>query len=202
MNHPWLLLLMTAAGLYVAKLWRDDYLAVRAGETRPGMLPGTTSAPPRAVVIAVLGALGLLALETLGETALGLSDQQTRMTWLFALYSILGAPVIEEVIFRGWLTFDRHGRRIAWAGAVAASIAFALLHPHLWRWDAAGFALTFEAKGWFSTGALFVTSLWFYAARLGAWNPHRSLLPCFVAHAARNAGVVAIKASLGYMGAA
>ena len=45
---------------------------------------------------------------------------------------------------------------------------------------------------------VFATSLWLYAARLACWNPHRSLLPCFVGHAAKNVGVVAIKATLGY----
>lgn len=200
MNNPWLLLLMTAAGLAVAKLWRDDRRAAAAGEPRPGTLPGATSAPPRAVVIAVLGALALLALETLGEMALGLSDEQTKMTWLFAVYSVFGASVIEEVIFRGWLVIEKRGRAAEWLGAVVASVAFALVHPFLWQWDDQGFALTLSAKGWFSTGVLFVTSLWLYAARLAPWNPQRSLLPCFAAHAAKNIGVVAIKAASGFMG--
>jgi hypothetical protein len=47
---------------------------------------------------------------------------------------------------------------------------------------------------------LFATSLWLYVARFASWNPTRSLLPCFVGHAAKNAGVVAIKAMAGYMG--
>lgn len=213
MNHPLLLVLMIAAGFCIGKLWLDDWRATRArsagsgpaGAANPPAWPGATEAPPRAIIIAVAGALALLAAETLLENALGLAAQQTRMTWLFALYSITAAPVIEELIFRGWIVIDPEGRSKtaplpAWSGAVGASIVFAALHPFLWRWDDAGFALTLTAKGWFSTAAIFSGSLWFYAARLGAWNPYRSLLPCFAAHAAKNLGVVVIKAALGFVG--
>jgi len=202
MNHPLLLLLMTGAGLYVAQLWRNDRCAARGGTPHPRALPGATDAPAWAVGVAIAGALAILAAETAGEVALGLAAQQSQMTWLFALYSIAAAPVIEEVIFRGWIVVEGQGRAMLWAGAVAASVGFAALHPFLWRWDDAGFALTLTAKGWFSTAAVFATSLWLYAARLAAWNPQRSLLPCFAAHAAKNAGVVAVKAATGFMGGA
>ena len=206
MNHPLLLLLMTAAGFYVGKLWRDDLRAAsKRGEgTAPpaGGFPGATAAPARAVWLAVAGALLILAAETFGENAFGLAAQQSRMTWLMALYSIAAAPLIEELIFRGWLVIENRGRAAMWAGVAGASVAFAALHPFLWRWDDAGFAFTFSAKGWFSTAAVFATSLWLYVARLAAWNPRRSLLPCFAAHAAKNLGVVAIKAAMGFMGGA
>jgi membrane protease YdiL (CAAX protease family) len=195
---------MTVAGICAGKLWRDDR---RAGQARgegsarsSGALPGATAAPRRALVIAVAGALMLLAAETFGERSLGLAAQQSRMTWLFALYSVAAAPVVEELIFRGYIVIESRGHGAMWAGAVAASAVFALLHPFLWRWDDAGFALTPTAKGWFSTAAIFAGSLWFYAARLAAWNPRRSLLPCFAAHAAKNLGVAAIKAATGFMG--
>lgn len=191
---------MTGAGLYVAKLWRDDCRAAGAGQRRPGMLPGAAPAARRAVVIAVTGALGLLALETAAEAALGLAAQQTRITWLFACYSIAAAPVIEEVIFRGWLVIEKRGRTAEWCGAIAASAVFAILHPFLWRWDEQGFAFTPGLKGGFSSSMLFATSLWLYAARLASWNPSRSLLPCFAAHAAKNVGVVAVKAATGFVG--
>ena len=202
MNHPLLLVLMTAAGLYVGKLWRDDARAARSGTANPNALPGATAAPRRAIVIAVAGALVLLALETFGEAALGLAALQSRMSWLFALYSVAAAPVIEELIFRGWIVIENHGSAARWAGAVGASLVFATLHPFLWRWDDTGFALTLTAKGWFSTMAIFAGSLWFYAARLAAWNPTGSLLPCFAAHATKNLGVVLIKAATGFMGGA
>jgi CAAX protease family protein len=202
MDHPLLLLALTAAGIYLGKLWRDDTLAARAGRPNPNALPGAKPASVRATVLAVAGALVLLAIETLAEDTLGLSAEQSRMTWLMALHAVAGAPVIEEIIFRGWLVIDGRGRAIAWAGAVAASVAFAALHPFLWRWDEAGFATTLGAKGWLSTLAVFATSLWLYAARLGPWNPQHSLLPCVAAHAAKNIGVVAIKAVMGFMGPA
>ncbi len=192
---------MTAAGLYFGKLWLDDRRAARSGTTKTGALPGATEATRRAVVIAVAGALVILAAETGGELALGLAAEQSRMTWLFALYSVAAAPLIEELIFRGWIVVENRGRAAMAAGAVGASARFAALHPFLWRWDAAGFALTLGAKGWFNTAVVFALSLWLYAARLAPWNPPRSLLPCFAAHAAKNLGVVGVKLAAGFMGA-
>jgi membrane protease YdiL (CAAX protease family) len=205
MNHPVLLVLLIAAGLYVGYLWRNDLRAGRDQRPHPHALPGATEAPRQAVIIATAGALVLLAAETVGEYGLGLAAQQSKMTWLFALYSVTAAPIIEEVIFRGWLIIDSttpgiHRRRTIWAVAAGASLGFAVLHPFLWRWDAAGFALTPGAKGWFSTAIVFATSLWLYVARLAPWNPRQSLLPCFAAHAAKNLGVVVIKAATGFMG--
>lgn len=199
MNHPLLLVLLTATAAYIARLWYNDLRAggTRGGPTQP--LPGATSAPPRAILIATAGALVLLLIETVGEFALDLADQQSRMTWLFAVYSVAAASVIEELIFRGWLVIENRGPFALWAGAVAASAAFALLHPFLWRWDDAGLALTLDGKGWFSSGIVFAMSLWLYAARFAPWNPGRSLLPCFVAHGAKNAGVVAVKAAMGFI---
>lgn len=199
MNNPILQLLLAAGGIFIGKLWLDDLRAARAGHPRPGALPGATPSRPRTVVIAVAGTLGLLALETLGENALGLSAQQSRITWLFGFYS-LTAAIVEEVVFRGFLVIDRHGRLALWAGILAASLVFAALHPFLWRWDDAGFALTLNAKGVFSTAIVFATSLWLYAARYAAWNPTRSLLPCIAGHAAKNAGVIVVKALQGYVG--
>jgi membrane protease YdiL (CAAX protease family) len=200
-QSPLVLLLMTAVSLYLGKLWWDDLRAGRAGQPNPRAFPGATPARPAAIVIAVAGAWVLLAAETWGESALGLSGEQSRMTWLFGAYT-LTAAIIEEVIFRGYLVIDRRGPAALWAGAVAASVLFAALHPFLWKWDDAGFALTLGAKGAFSTAVVFATSLWLYAARFGAWNPTRSLLPCIAGHAAKNAGVIAIKAAQGFFGGA
>lgn len=200
MNHPLLLSLLLLGGVWVAKLWHDDLRAARTGRPNPGALPGATPASSRALVIAVAGALALLAVETVGEYALGIASEQSRMTWLFAAYSVLAAPLIEELIFRGWLVVTGRGAPTMWLAAVGASLAFALLHPFLWKSDDAGFAWTLTAKGWFSTAVVFAASLWFYAARLAPWNPSRSLLPCVAAHAAKNAGVVAVKAATGFMG--
>ncbi len=200
MNHPLLLALLTAAGIYIAKLWRDDERAAATGKPHPGALPGAAPAPPRASVIAAVGALMLVAAETAGEHVLGIAGEQSTMTWLFALYSIAAAPLIEELIFRGYLVVENRGRAVRWAAAVGASIVFAALHPFLWRWDDAGFALTLNTKGWFSTAVVFTTSLWFYAMRFASWNPQGSLLPCFAGHAVKNFAVVAVKAATGFMG--
>lgn len=202
MNSPLLLLIMTAAGLYVGKMWLDDRRMARNGEAKPGALPGATDAPRRATIIAVAGALGILAIETGGEVALGVAAEQSKMTWLFALYSVAAAPIIEELIFRGWIVVENRGRFAMWSGAVGASAIFALLHPFLWRWDDMGFALTLGPKGWFSTGVVFAMSLWMYVARLAAWNPPKSLWPCFAGHAAKNLGVVGVKLAAGFMGGA
>lgn len=198
-NSPLLLLIMTVAGLYVGKMWWDDRRAARAGNAKAGALPGATDAPWRAVIIAVAGALGILAVETGGEIALGIAAEQSKMTWLFALYSVAAAPIIEELMFRGWLVVENRGRAAMWAGAVGASVIFALIHPFLGRWDVTGFTLTLGLKGWFSAGVVFAMSLWMYVARLAAWNPQRSLLPCFAGHAAKNLGVVGVKLAAGFM---
>ncbi len=63
-DDPLLIALMAAAGLYVGKLWLDDLQAARAGTPNPRALPGATSAPLPATVIAIVGALALLAAET------------------------------------------------------------------------------------------------------------------------------------------
>lgn len=201
MNNPLVLLLITGIAFYFGKLWWDDFKA-GSGARAPGgpePLPGATPAPRRAILIAVAGALVLLALETWGEMALGVADEQSKMTALFAFYTVLAAPLVEEIIFRGYLVIDNRGPRVAWLAALVASVLFAVLHPFLWKNDDAGFALTLGLKGWFSTGAVFATSLWLYATRLAAWNPQRSLLPCIAGHAAKNLGVFAVKASTGFV---
>lgn len=185
--------------MYAAKLWFDDWQAGCTGRPNPGAFPGATSSSVKAVVIGITGSGLLLIGETLGEISLGIDREQSRLTWLFALYSLSAAPVIEELIFRGWLVVTHRGRAALWVGILAASLLFALLHPFLWAWDDAGFRLTLTRKGGFSTVFAFAFSLWFYAVRFGPWNPNRSLLPCFLAHAAKNAGVVAIKALTGFM---
>ena len=155
-------------------------------------------AQPMALAVAAAGMALILAGETWGENTLGLTAQQSRVTWLFGVYTLVAA-IIEEIIFRGYLVIEQRGSATLWAGAAGASLLFAALHPFLWRWDDAGFILKLNAKGWFSTAAVFATSLWLYAIRFGAWNPTRSLLPCIVAHAGKNLGVFAIKHAQGFV---
>src|SRR4051812_23991196 len=179
MENPLLVLVMLGTAWYIGKLWRDD---LRSPHDRG--LPGTTRASLASVIIPVAGLLGLLAIETAGEKVLGVSEQQSKMTWLFAVYSIGGAPLFEELVFRGYLVIRGRGKAILWTSILLFSVGFALLHQFLWKWNAEGFSLTIDQKGLFSTAVVFATSLWLYAARFAPWNPTQSLLPCFLAHAA------------------
>ncbi len=196
-ENPLPLLFMMAVSLYIAKLWRDDLKLNQAGNPHPSALPGTATAPRQAYVYAIVGSLLFLGLETWGEYRLGIVSEQSELTILFALYTLV-APIIEEIIFRGYLVINKHGATVRWLGIIAASALFALAHPFLWEWDG-GIVLTLTVKGAFSTLAAFVFSLWFYSVRFASWNPQRSLLPCFVAHGAKNLGVIGIKAAQGYI---
>jgi membrane protease YdiL (CAAX protease family) len=107
--------------------------------------------------------------------------------------------VVEEIIFRGFLVIDKRGKFAVWAGVGGASVLFAALHPFLWDWVDGKLTWTFTPKGWFSTAAIFAGSLWFYFVRFARFNPTRSLLPCFAAHAAKNLGVIGVKAVQGHL---
>ena len=155
------------------------------------------AAPLGAFIIGTLGALLLLGVETGGEIALGLVDEQSEMVWFF-VFAAIAAGVVEEVIFRGYLVIDNKGRSLLIASAVGFSLIFAIIHGHLWcRED--GFEWTLTGKAFFSTAILFANSLWFYALRFGPWNPNRSLFPCMLAHAASNLGVFFVKWAQGYV---
>lgn len=188
---------MIAAAVYLGRLWWSDLRQARAGKPNPQALPGAFPAPRRAIVIATAGSLLLLAAETWGEYQLGITGEQSTITVLFALNTI-GAAIIEELIFRGYLVVEKRGAMLRWAGIIAASAVFALLHPFLWSWEDE-LQLTLTLKGAFSTGAAFAFSLWFYYVRFAAWNPRQSLLPCVAGHAAKNLGVIAIKAAQGFL---
>jgi membrane protease YdiL (CAAX protease family) len=197
-ENPVALVVMIAVGVYVAWLWwcdRKTWTPENADSGGP--LPGAAPAPTRALWIAAGGAALILAGETWAEIALGLDDEQSKVTLLFGAYTLVAA-IIEEVIFRGFVVVDKKGPRALYGSILAASVLFALMHPFLWSWDD-GFALTLTPKGWLSFIAVFIGSLWFYACRFASWNPHRSLLPCFVAHLTKNAGVLIIKYIQGHV---
>ncbi len=199
-DNPLLLLVCAAAGLYAAWLWWDDFRAARAGRPHPRALPGAGPAPALACAVAAGGALAITAAETWGEIHLGLNAEQSKITVLFGGYTLVAA-FIEELVFRGFIVVEGRGTAMRWVGAVGASVLFAALHQFLWEWNKdVPFHLTLTAKGWFSTGAVFVSSLWFYAMRFAVrLNPRASLLPCFAAHLAKNGAVFAIKAAQGFV---
>ena len=182
----------------MSKLWWEDYQAQRNGRLFAGALPGATPTTLRAVIIAVVGTLVLLAGETWGEIKLGLDQEQSEMTVLFGAYTLIAA-FIEEVIFRGYLVINNRGPVVRWLGVIAASLLFAAFHPFLWLYEDGVWTWTFTAKGWFSTTAIFAGSLWFYFVRFMPANPQHSLLPCFAAHASKNLGVIIIKAAQGFV---
>jgi uncharacterized protein len=198
-DNPWLLAGMMIGCLVAARWWWADLQAYRRGAPNPNAFPGAAPAGPGLVLAAATGSLVLLAVETAWENALGLTAQQSRMTMLFGLYS-LTAAFGEELIFRGYLVLEHRGRAALIAGILGASLGFALLHPFLWSWQDGTLQWRGDTKAWFSTGAVFANSLWFYAVRFMPANRTRSLLPCVAAHLAKNAGVFAIKYHQGFIG--
>jgi membrane protease YdiL (CAAX protease family) len=197
-DNPWLLAGMTAAIMMIARWWLDDFRANARGQPNPRLFPGAMPTSTRAVLMAVAGAGLLLAVETGGENVLGLTAQQSHMTGLFGLYT-LAAAFAEELIFRGYLVVENHGRGALLAGVVGASIGFAVLHPFLWDWRDGALHFQGGAKAWFSTAMIFANSLWFYVVRFMPPNRSRSLLPCIAAHAAKNLGVFAVKYAQGFV---
>lgn len=209
-SDPLMIILLTAAAAYVFHLWRQDYLANRAGTPNKGAFPGATPATAKAVVVAVVGSLILLAVETGGEIVLGISAEQSSMTVLMLL-SITAAAFFEELIFRGYLVISDKGRSLLIGSIVGFSVLFALIHPFLWDittpegvpgwqiWNA-DWQFHFDStKAWFSTCFVLVNSLWFYAMRFTPLNPARSLIPCIAAHLAMNWGVFIIKLAQGHV---
>jgi membrane protease YdiL (CAAX protease family) len=197
-DNPLLLAGLLVAAAITARWWRGDLRAAARGQPNPRAFPGAAPASGRLIAVAVGGALLLLAIETGGEQALGLTAQQSHMTVLFAFYS-LAAAFLEELIFRGYLVVEQRGRAALFAGMFGASLGFALLHPFLWEWRDGGLELHGGAKAWFSTVLIFAGSLWFYAVRFLPANRARSLLPCMAAHAAKNLGVFVIKYAQGFV---
>jgi membrane protease YdiL (CAAX protease family) len=196
-ENPLMILLYVGVAAYVGHTYWGDYKALKSGKPNGGAMPGAVAAPLGAFIIGTLGALLLLGVETGGEIALGLVDEQSEMVWFF-VFAIIAAGVVEEVIFRGYLVIDNKGRALLIASAVGFSLIFAIIHGHLWSRED-GFEWTLTAKAFFSTGILFANSLWFYAVRFGPWNPKRALFPCMLAHAASNLGVFFVKWAQGYL---
>lgn len=195
MDNPLVLIGLIAAVTYVFVLWRKD---AQATEPNPAALPGASSASSKAIAIAVIGSLAILGVEIAGEYQLGIVSEQTDITWLFALY-MLFAAFGEELVFRGFVVLDKKGKGLLIASCVAGSIGFAALHGHWYENDDEGFRVLTDTKALFSTGMLFLGSLWFYYARFASWNPNRSLIPCVAAHAAKNLGVIVAKFLQGHV---
>ncbi|MEX0332099.1 MAG: CPBP family glutamic-type intramembrane protease [Puniceicoccaceae bacterium] len=202
-DSPLLILLVFAGALYLAKLWRDDLLSLKAGEPNPKALPGATPATGIALGIAAIGAIILVLLETGGELALGVSSEQTDISVIF-LFAMIGAGILEEVIFRGYLVITKKGTAFLVGSIIAFSLIFALLHFQYYATldeteEGRALTLTLDSKSGWSLLLLFLNSLWFYTVRFFKWNPQQSLLPCFVAHITSNVAVFVIKLLQGHV---
>ena len=199
-ESPFMVLLYVGVAAYVGYMYWGDYQSNQASEQPdPRGMPGATSASWGLYGIGVIGALLILAAETGGEIALGIASEQSEMVWYF-VFAILGAGIVEEVIFRGYLVVDSKGRAALIGSCVGFSLIFAIIHGHFWsNEEGQAFAWTFTTKAFFTTGILLANSLWFYVLRFGPWNKNRSLFPCMLAHAASNFGVFAVKWAQGFV---
>jgi len=204
-----MILLYLGIAAYVGSMYWGDYKSGRAEDPDAGAMPGATATSPVAILIAVVGALLILAVETGGEIALGVASEQSEMVWYF-VFAIVAAGIVEEVIFRGYLVVDKKSTAALVASCVGFSLIFALIHFHVfsleypddvpwWKFWSAEIEWTLTSKAWFSTTILFANSLWFYACRFGPWNRSRSIFPSMIAHAASNLGVFFVKLVQGYV---
>lgn len=208
-SDPLMILITFAIGAYLFHLWLQDYRARRAGKPNPSAFPGAFPASATAIAVAIIGAVVILAAETGGEIALGISSEQSSMTVLMLL-AVTAAAFFEELIFRGYLVVTQKGRAMLIGSILFFSVVFAIAHPFLWEmtttegvpgwqfWNA-DWTLNLTLKGWFSTAFVLLNSLWFYAMRFNPLNPERSLVPCITAHLVTNWGVFAIKLAQGHV---
>lgn len=202
-DNPLIIILMVLAAGYILKLWLDDYFAAQRGEPNPKALPGATPAPMGLMILGIVGALLLVGVETAGEYALGVVDQQSTIVFWF-LFAMIAAGIIEELIFRGYLVVTGKGKAVLWGSVVLFSLLFAMLHyEHYLHWEEEAawheFSIAFDRKALWTLSLLFVNSLWFYALRFMPMNTQQSLLPCYCAHIASNLGVFLVKLLQGYV---
>lgn len=196
-ENPLMVIAYVVIAVYVLKLYLTDYRKVQAGEPNPNAMPGAQVFSSGLIWVGIAGALILLGLETSGELALGIAAEQSEMVWYF-VFAALGAGIVEEVIFRGFLVIENKGRSVLIASCVGFSLIFALIHGYFWDTEE-GFTWTFSTKAWFSTSILFANSLFFYALRFCRWNSRHSIFPCMIAHAVSNLGVFFVKLAQGYI---
>jgi membrane protease YdiL (CAAX protease family) len=181
-------LLYCALGLFVLIAWaRERRKRTLNGEPEK-FWPGTTYAPTGAYFIAAAGAILITIAEAAVEKRAGLTDKQDVLPAIF-IFQLLGASVIEEMLFRGFVAPGELVGRKLLALMIVGSLVFALIH---------NFDLS-EPEGQVNALFAFITSLWLYVVRFNPLNPDRSLLPCFMAHTVRNLAVFGIKGAQGFI---
>lgn len=181
-------LLYCLLGLFVLVAWARERRKRRLSGEPEKFWPGTTYAPNAAYYAAGAGALLITVAEAAVEKRLGLTDQQSILPAVF-LFQMLGASVIEEALFRGFVAPGELVGRKLLALMVIGSLVFALIH---------NFDLG-TTEGKLNAVFAFITSLWLYVVRFNPLNPDRSLLPCFMAHTVRNLAVFGIKGAQGFI---
>lgn len=202
-DSPLIVLLLAAGAGYIFKLWWEDATAARKGKPNPRALPGAAFTNSGAILIAAIGALVLVGVETGGELALGVSAEQSTIVSYFLL-AMIAAGILEELVFRGYLVITQKGTAVLIASAVGFSLLFSLAHVQYYTESAEGsawyeFEFLITAKSAWTLLLLFLNSLWFYYVRFMPVNPTRSLLPCFAAHIASNIGVFLVKLVQGHV---
>jgi membrane protease YdiL (CAAX protease family) len=151
----------------------------------------------------VVVSLIIVGVETAGEIALGVSEDQSSVV-VISLIPFICAGFMEELIFRGFAFYDKKGPKILWLSIIGASLLFALAHIQYYTEPVEGGAwwekvLKIDPQSSWSLLILFVNSIWFYILRFAAINKHRSLIPCFAAHIGSNVGVFVVKLSQGHV---
>ena len=200
-QDPLAILIVFGVTGYVGKLWLEDYRRHQPGVADPKAFPGATPANLAVIFVGSVAAVALVLIETGGEYVLGITEQQSTVTWLFLL-GMLSAGFLEELIFRGFLVVDNRGSAALVASILGFSILFALIHFHWVEWkgpDDGWVELKLTAAAGWWTLVLFLNSLLFYWLRFWSWNPHRSLIPCFAAHMASNLAVFSVKLAQGFV---
>jgi membrane protease YdiL (CAAX protease family) len=198
MDSPLIQVFLILLIAYIFHLWLSDLRSAQQGQEKRGALPGAYSCSMPIIILGLIGAVMLVGVETLGENALGLSAEQTSMTLLFGLVT-LASGFGEELIFRGYFVIQKKGTAILWLSISGFSVLFALIHPYLWQWDEGTLKIEMSTKAWFSTGIVFLNSLWFYYLRFSKLNSKRSLWPCIAAHMCSNAAVFLVKLFQGHV---
>lgn len=197
----WLSLGYFAVACYFFKEWFGDLQKQKGGHPADKALPGAFPCGGLAIIIGIVGGIAIVGLETAGEYQLGIVNEQKTLEAYFLL-SMTAAAFVEELIFRGFLADllvkKARTRGLIIGGVILFSLLFALAHDHLWSWEES-FALHFTDKAFFSTGILFLNSLFFYALRFLPQNTQGSLIPCMVAHLASNWAVFGVKWAQGFI---
>ncbi len=200
-QNPTTIILITGLTIYIAIYWWNDTRKNQLGQQTPSSLPGAYPTTAIALIIAIIGTLVILAIETCGELLLGIDEKQSTISWLFLLV-MLSAGFYEEILFRGYLVIERKGRRVLILSIIVFSALFAIIHFHWIDWKGmkyGWFELDFNLASCYWTSILFINSLWFYTVRFFVFNKTKSLLPSIAAHMVSNTGVFIIKLTQGHV---